>query len=316
MRGRPFGWWKFAERAGLLSPAAGGGGGDAIAWGTEWRTATGTTEAAMRDTSNANGGFDEYNGTLGNGAAEIVAPTGLGLLTRGNLLRITANGSANLTVTKNNVIAESTTFWGRCYILNALADGNYYSFAHPISYGGIGLDHPIQFSWAVNISSVFGQDRRVIGFKTNYDDAGDATAYPYTQWTPHPDSDARPYGFGTTEWALCEWQILYLTATTYELNVWISSVDGNGAITSEDVWTNTTFQRQDGNGTAAQGLAALQGTSVDFGLSTAGDGPEAAVKLILGNESSGTPATGDNIYLASFAMSTTGRIRDTDLGLG
>ncbi len=282
----------------------GGGGGVSIAFQTEWRDSTGTTDAAYRDGTR----FDERNGTLGNGAAEILAPTGLGLATRGNIWRNITNGPHNMTVRKSGVVAESTTFWGRIYLRNRLTATNGYALNHMVAFGGIGLDYPIQFAIGASMTEIFGQWIRTLFFRTLYDSTGAALSYPYTAWTPQTPLDLRPNNFSDA-WYLFEWQIEYLTATTYWLRLYISDVDGDGNITNEDVWTNETFFQQDG-GAAGTSLDELQGPTVDFGLSTAGLGTESAVRLIVGNESTPATPTNEFIDMASLAISTEGRIRD------
>lgn len=279
----------------------GGGGGVAIAFQTEWRNATGFTEAAFRDGTR----FDAYNGALDGVPGQIVAPDA-SLATRGNYFRITAAGPASITVTKADMVARSTTYWMRAYIRSDLATPPYV-FNHAIAFGGIGV--PINMAVGFSIADIFGVDINSMFFKTLYDDTGAAVSYPNIQWQPQDLGDGRPVNFATGTWWLFEWQIEYLTATTYWIRSYMSSVDSNGDIVTEDVYTNEHFMRQDATGVVGDTLLTRQGSTIDFGLSTT-DGPEAGAKLVVGNESSGAAATSEHTFIASLAFSTQGRIRD------
>lgn len=290
------------RRAKVLG-GGGGGGGVSIFFQTEWRFGTGFTAQHITD----DGTFAASQGTFDGVPGAIVAPDA-SLVGRGNYFRITAENLLSCVAIQEDFVAASTTHWGRCYIRNDMVTPDYL-FNHSIAYGGIGP--PIQFTFGTGIFNFVGTDLRPFFFRTLYDEMGAAVSYPNIAWSAQEPGapTSLPYIFPTGTFYLCEWQIEYLTATTYWVRLWISEVDTDGFITNEDLFTNATFMRQDSFGGAGDSLLDRQGVSQDFGVS-ATDGIAGMRKLVVGNESTTSPATGESIYKASLAFSTEGRIRD------
>lgn len=286
-------------------PVVAVGSAASVVFASEWTTATGITEAAFRDTSGAYP-WPAYNGTLSNGAAEVVAADA-SLAGRGNYFRVNNAGENNLTVRHDTMVPASTTHWGRVYYRSEKTTNTH---NHWIAIGGLATGGDIEVAWG-STGTGSGDVVRFGGF--NQEDGTDVP-YPYTRFAPgNVDNAGAPDYLTTGDWYLLEWQVQYTDTDTFHLFVWVSEVDSNGDVTTADKWTASTFYRQDYAGQANTDLAAIQAAEPYFGLSSGG-GTAGARQYVLGNEGPGGGLTDSGYFLlASFAVSTTGRITDSDV---
>lgn len=301
--------------ANLGQGGAGGGGGVSLIFGSEWRTATGTSNDAFLDTSNPLIPWNDFTG--GNGgtpsAAEIIATDG-SLDDYGNMFRVRNAGTNSRVVRRDDMYPESTDHWGRVYIRNVRTTGNN---RHYISIGG-GSDASgslaIQFALGTPVTSGNIQPT----FAGAYDDAGTLLTSPYARFFAGGVDNPTGFDYYTNDtWYLAEWAIRFVTATKFYIQGWISEVDQTtGRITNADKWVTADFKNAnwDSDTTNLETFAASR-PAWTFG----GNVPTAARmrRYLLGNEG---PASGptDSGYmdLKSFALSTEGRLRDQTLGLG
>lgn len=275
--------------------------------GFEWRTATGTTEAAFRDTSNAIAPWDAYNGVLGNGAAEIVAPDA-GLTGRGNYFRVFNDGEDNLTVTTEDLVPAVTTHWGRVYFRNNKTVG---SHNHPIAIGGLS-DPPSNIITVPLVVTGTGSGTTYQA-QTLMDVGGAGSGYRRVRWTPGQQGVAGYDYLTDDQWYLLEWGVTWLTSTRYNLSVWIHEVDAAGDIVTEDLYTSATLFWEDYFGGADSNLASTQAAESDLYGFTTGD---LTGQYVFGNEGpAGGSTNGEYFDMASFGISTEGRLRDQSLGL-
>ncbi len=290
---------------------------DAI-FGAEWRTATGKTSAAFRDSGNRFGGFPSYNGPpdpTTTTAAEIMAGGAwLSQALRGNPFRMNNAGTNNLTVNHNTVLAAAQSHWGRVYFRDTRTTGTHNHWIAQGGLGGPGSGYgPIQ--WAIGNITVLGV-RRVQLFTACLADGTTTTTNGDVRWAPGLVSNPTGYDQLGTGPYLLEWQIEFTTYPAYYVRVWISEVDANGFITAPDVYTNATLLCRDynaGGGTAT--LATRQNGAPAFGFNTA-DSALSSRQYVFGNEGAGGNVTDSGFFeAASFGLSTTGRLRDSLLGL-
>lgn len=278
--------------------------GVVILFGCEWTAALGQTEQAFRNGLVAGAAtWEAYNGVLGNDAAEIIAPTGL--TTRGNAFRVYNRGENNLTVRTDLMVPALTTHWGRLYVRNDKTVG---AHNHPIAIGGL-QDPPASIEnvpLVVTGTATGTQVQVQCGFDTN----GVAVGYPHVRWTPGAEGVAGQLELVSGQWYLWEWALEY-TGARYQMRVWVSEVDGTGAVTNADIFTAATFFREDYFGAADGSLEAIQSaTATYFGLTDSTN----ARQYVLGNEGPGSgSANGEHFSMCSFALSTEGRIRDQAL---
>lgn len=281
----------------VTSPVSG------LLWFTQWEVVgPGFADANFLD----GGAFDSLGGSPATGTdAEIVAPTGLGLATRGNLLKIYNSGTNSLVMIKEEMVPAATTHWGSVYFKDPRTAGNH---QHPICIGGLG-GVPISINL---LGLAAASDGTTYSAKTLFQTNGTTTPpYPHEVWRPGTQGVAGVNKLTSNVWYLLEWKITYLTATRLKLDIWLSLVDGNGNITSQDVYSTATIMRSDYAGEANGNLDYIgDNTAAYFGVSNFD--ADAGRKYVIGNEGPavGADADGQYFFIASPAISLSGRIGD------
>lgn len=283
-------------------------------FGSEWRTATGVSDAAFLDTSNPLLPWNDYTG--GNGgtptAAEIITVDST-LVDLGNMYRVRNAGTNSRVVRRDDMYPASTDHFGRVYLRNNCTTGNN---RHYISIGG-GSDGSgslaIQFALGAPVISTNIQPT----FAGAYNDAGTLLTSPYARFFAGGVDNPTGFDYLTNNvWYLIEWAIRFQAASKFYVEGYISEVDQTtGAITNLDKWTTTSFKNANWSGNA-EDLYTYPRANAAWSFGGNVPTPARMRRYLLGNEG---PASGptDAGYrdLKSFGLSLEGRLYDQSLGL-
>lgn len=282
-----------------------------IIFGSEWRTATGTTDPAFLDSSNPLLPWNDYTGANVGPAAAIIANDG-DLASYGNMFRFYNSGTNSRVVRRDDMYPASTDHWGRIFIRHNRTTGNN---RHYISIGGgSDVNGSIAIQFALGCPVTGGNIQPT--YAGAYNDAGALLTSPYARWFAGGKDNVSGFDyFVNGTWYLCEWYIQFRTATTYSITSWISVCDDTGAIVEQDKWVTADFKNANWPGNT-DNLATWPPAQPAFGFG--GNLPTAARmrRYILGNEgpASGTTDSGYSDMM-SFALSTEGRLYNQTLGL-
>jgi uncharacterized repeat protein (TIGR01451 family) len=264
-----------------------------VTFSSQWNAELGNTRNAIND----GGIWDrmiECNGGIFN-IMSVIGGTSVGWTRTPNVLRIQQRGSTacgNIERTQNTV-AASTTHWGRFYFRNdETANGHW----HPVTYNCCGQ---IQMVPWLRFGSSTGVK---IGVGTARDENGTQLGYPYSLWFPgdSPGSGSRQLQNG--RWYRYEWELRYITATSYRIYPRIYEVDGTVPLYDY----RTFYQNDNSGGGSSKSLATWY--EVDnraFGITD----PTLARNFGFGNEGPGGSTSSLGYwYIADFSLSTIGWI--------
>jgi hypothetical protein len=224
----------------------------------------------------------------------VVSGASVGWTETPHVLRLTQRGSTlcgNIERTQQTVPA-STTHWGRMYFRN---DETATSHWHPVTYNAVGDIQIVPWSRFASATGVR------IGVGTGRDGTGAALGYPFSLWFPGSGPGRGPAQLQNERWYRYEWEIRYLTATSYRIYPRI--YDMNGTLLYD---YRTFFQNDNGSGSASKSLQTwYEVDNRSFGITN----PTLARNFGIGNEGpAGSADTGGSWYFASVALSTTGWI--------
>lgn len=262
-----------------------GGGGSLFDFASDWLTALGQSNAAIADGGNfdAQACGDQSVVNVGDilTAAAAGAPS---LLAGQNIFRVTMRGEDCCTIQKQQAVPASTTFWGRVFIAN---NENANKNDHCIAMNNIhGAGDPIQ--------AVIMQRYGNLGGSVWQLGVPGAGGYPFNRfYSPNLVLGA---------WYRYEWEMRYLTATTFHLFPRVYNALTDALVADE---TNYTIE---GGGVTLQ---SWYGSNV---LSLGGDGPggtaaELARNFGMGNEGpGGASASGLSWLYGSVRLGRTGWI--------
>jgi hypothetical protein len=264
-----------------------------VLFSSRWNAETGNTRNALND----GGTWDrmiECSGGIFN-IMSVIGGSQVGWTRTPNVLRIQQRGSTacgNIERTQNTV-AASTTHWGRFYFRNdETANGHW----HPVTYNCCGSIQMVPWTR-------FGSSTGVkIGVGTSRDANGTQLGYPYSLWFPgdSPGSGTRQLQNG--RWYRYEWELRYLTPTSYRIYPRIYEVDGTVPLYDY----RNFYQNDNSGGSSSKSLATWY--EVDnraFGITD----PALARNFGFGNEGpGGSTASMGSWYIADFALGTAGWI--------
>jgi trimeric autotransporter adhesin len=258
-----------------------------ITFSSDWSHSQGSGATAVQD-----GGRWPSLG-CGNFATvlTVVAGSTVGFSLTPNVLRVQMRGPVYCgMLQRDDAVPISTTHWGRFWVRNDESGSQNY---HAGAYHNLHGNDDIQ-------AVPFGRDARAGNGTWRLAIFTSGASYPYNAWR----SPALQNGV----WYRYEWEMRYVTATTYRLFPRIYNAAGTL------VYDHTSFQQNDYSGSSSLTLDryyALDGGARTFGL---GDSPSGASAELARNFGLGTegPASASDTrgywYYARFALSTSGWI--------
>jgi hypothetical protein len=261
----------------------------AMAFTSDWSTATGTSQAALLDGGKWTRIYCQQHANT----ATIVAGAPLGWTKTSNVLRLQQLGETECgTLEKVDLLPASTSHYGRMYFRN---DEIGTQHNHVATYNP-GVGAPIQLAFWNRNGSASGV---AIFLRTYFSASGQGSAYPLNFWaigTPNrPGMDRLSNG----AWYRYEWHMEYVTPRTYR--IWPRIYDMAGTL----LYDATRFFQNDYPQSGTHSLATWYAAGNTFGLTD----PQLARRLGLGNEGPATSGrTGGFWYHADVAISTTGWI--------
>ena len=256
--------------AGVRPPSGGG----SQTFGSNWSAATGNDTTALTD----GGRFDQLACGSPNAQGAVIAGAGVGWSLTPNVLRAQMNGSDCFMLEKTGAIsAASLTHWGRFFWRN---DETGQGQSHPTGYNNIHGGDSIQaVPWQ------------------RYGDLGASGYHKVAVGTGGGWPTNRFYSPDVLNatWFRYEWEMRYLTATTFQFWPRVSSLAGSLLYTAAD------FQAESG-----QTLADYWGLGNSTTLADGASDVELARDFGIGNEGpDGASNTGEYWYYAALAFSET-----------
>jgi hypothetical protein len=183
---------------------------------SDFSTATGTSSAALRDTSKANP-WDLAGGQ----GLDVIASTGLDFPCA-NVLRVTATAASSGFATLRNsgmpLPANGQSRWYRFYARYTFPDGLEDQQTHPVQDGGAGSQ--INWEWAV-LHNLGGNGRFTPSLQLHSNNP-----FADYRWNPTPLNKGQTYRY--------EWQILRVSDTTFQMHVRIYDSAGTLVLSDAD----------------------------------------------------------------------------------
>lgn len=260
-----------------------------VTFSSDWSTATGNSDAALRDGGRWNTAYCAQASTV----LSVIPGNTVGWTKTANVLRLQQTGSSGCgTLERIDAVPLSTSHWGRLYFRN---DEIGTQHNHVVTYNP-GVGAPIQTA----IWNRWGAPDGVnIFVRTYYTSAGVSMGYPTNVW-----SIGTPGVFGRDRlahgtWYRYEWHMEYVTATTYR--IWPRIYDMGGTL----LYDATRFYQSDYPSSGSHSLATWYAAGNTFGFTDVTLGR----RFGLGNEGpGGSTNTGGFWYHADVALSTAGWI--------
>lgn len=260
-----------------------------VVFSSDWGTATGTTDAALRDGGKWNTLYCQQAGQT----LTVIPGNSVGWTRTPNVLRLQQLGPNSCgTLEKTDLLPVSTSHWGRFYFRN---DETVTQHNHVATYNP-GVGAPIQLAFWNRNGAATGVS---IFLRTYYRSNGVLSEYPTNIWfigTANQSAVAR-LAHGT--WYRYEWHMEYVTPTTYR--IWPRIYDMSGQL----LFDANRFFQSDYPQSGPHSLASWYAAGNTFGFTDVNLGR----RLGLGNEGpGGTTNTGGYWYHADVAISTAGWI--------
>lgn len=260
-----------------------------VVFASDWGTATGTSDAALRD-----GG--KWNTLYCQQAAEtatVIAGNTVGWTKTSNVLRLQQLGpSVCGTLEKVDLLPVSTSHWGRFYFRNDEVGTQH---NHVVTYNP-GVGAPIQTALWNRSGSASGVN---IFLRTYYLANGTPSAYPLNVWSIGTPAQNGVDRLANGVWYRYEWHMEYVTPTTYR--IWPRIYNMADSL----MYDATRFFQSDYPQSGNFSLATWYAAGNAFGFTDVSLGR----RLGLGNEGpGGSTNTGGYWYHADVAISTSGWI--------
>jgi hypothetical protein len=248
---------------------------------SRWSTASGSSLEAITD----GGSWPILAcGTFAHDVLNVVASNTVGFTETPHVLRVQMRGAGPCgMLQRNGVVPASTTHWGRFYVRN---DDQGSSNTHPVAYHNVHGSDPIQASPFQRFATM-GAGQWQMG-------VGTGGGWPTNRfYSPVLTNQV---------WYRYEWEMRYLTATTFRFFPRIFTVDGTTPLYDEDDF-------RDENGQTLAHWYANGGFTALGGDGPSGEAEQLARNFGMGNEGPATAAdTRGYWYYAKFALSTEGWI--------
>ena len=250
---------------------------------SNWSTATGNSVEAFTDGNT----WDTYYCQDAPRTLTSVAGASLDWTLTPNVLRIQQNATTCGMLEKRNAIPLSTTHWGRMYFRN---DEFGSAHNHVMTYNALGA---IQVAiWNRYAYQLQYADGFATFIRTYYTSAGTGTSYPTNYWTIQSR-------LSNGIWYRYEWEMEYVTPTTYRIWPRIYDMQGNLLFNASSYFQNDYPQ------SGPYSLTTWYAAGNTFGFSDV----SLARHFGLGNEGpGGSTATGLYWYHAAVKLSTDGWI--------
>lgn len=264
----------------------GAGGSVELVFESDWGTALGSSDEAMRD----GGAWDTVYCQSAPQTLTVVEGAPLGWTKTPHVLRLQQLGPTICgTLEKEGAVPPSTTHWGRLYFRN---DETTTTHNHVVTYNPIG---------AIQVA-LWNRSGAPDGFRpfirTYYDEAGATTSYPTNLWNPSIQGVGLA-SLSNGTWYRYEWMMEYVTPTTYRIHPRIYDMSGR-LLHDEATYFQNDYPQ---SGTAS--LASWYTSGDAFGFSDV----SLATRFGLGNEGPATsPSSGEYWYHADVALSLEGWI--------
>jgi len=260
-----------------------------VTFSSDWSTATGTSDNALRDGGKWNTLYCAQAATV----LTVVAGNTVGWTKTPNVLRLQQLGASGCgTLERLNAVPLSTSHWGRFYFRN---DEIGTQHNHVVTYNP-GVGAPIQTAlwnrWGAS-------DGVNIFIRTYYTAAGASTTYPRNVWSIGTNGVVGRDRLAHGTWYRYEWHMEYVTSTTYR--IWPRIYDMAGTL----LYDATRFYQSDYPTSGTHSLATWYAAGNAFGFTDVALGR----RFGLGNEGpGGSTSTGGYWYHADVALSTSGWI--------
>lgn len=249
-----------------------------IVFESAWSTATGATREAVTD----GGRWPVLAcGPVFDRVLSVVPGAPLDFPEGGNVLKVRMSGENCGMLQREDVVPASTTHWGRFWIRN---DEHGNKNDHPVAYYNVHPAAPIQAVPFVRYANNLGPGQWQAGL---YGDS----KYPTNRWYSPPLMNG--------VWYRYEWEMRYLSATTFQ--VWPRIYSASGQL----LYTAANYTHEGGGLT----LEAFWRSGVQLTLGGGRARPDLARHFGMGNEGPGGASdSGGSWYYAKFALSTAGWI--------
>lgn len=260
-----------------------------VTFSSDWSTATGTSDNALRDGGKWNTAYCAQAATV----LSVVPGGPVGWTKTANVLRLQQLGASGCgTLEKVDAVPLSTSHWGRLYFRN---DEIGTQHNHVVTYNP-GVGAPIQTALWNRWGAPDGVN---IFIRTYYTSTGAGTAYPTNVWSIGTQNVFGRDRLAHGTWYRYEWHMEYVTATTYR--IWPRIYDMSGTL----LYDATRFYQSDYPTSGTHSLATWYAAGNSFGFTDVSLGR----RFGLGNEGpGGSTSTGGYWYHADVALSTAGWI--------
>lgn len=254
---------------------------------SDWSTATGSGDAALRD----GGRWTTLYCQQAAQTLTVVPGSAVGWTRTANVLRLQQLGpTACGTLERPDAVPASTTHWGRLYFRNDEigTQHNHVATYHP------GIGAPIQLAFWNRNGSAEGVS---IFLRTYFRADGAPATYPTNLWSIGTPGRAGVDRLRHGTWYRYEWQMEYVTPTTYR--IWPRVYGPDGTL----LYDAARFFQNDYPQSGPHSLASWYAAGHVFGFTDV----QLARRLGLGNEGpGGSGNTGGYWYHAAVALSTAG----------